>query len=254
MASVWTIKSWQGPASWQSTRSSALFWASRLIDITGRPIEITSDLITHVDYAFAIFHFPLLSFQSEAADGLHSGIQRRDRPERNCVGILAARYFANAPRGGVSPGKKRRFRFRQFVRRRMNDRSPHVTLKFERILQGGGMQSDGNWSSVRLVPGKAARPRHVHFQLGHLRRLWHRLSDRPLCNRTECLGSGELILPIVSRLTLSPLYYFLLLLPPPPPLSLFALVFKAVFRLRVIARRMSRDHFRAEGKHNEGQW
>lgn len=55
------------------------------------------------------------------------------------------------------------------------------------------MQSAGDRSSIRLVPGRAAGPRHVHFQLGHLRWLRHRLSGRSLRARTERLGPGELI-------------------------------------------------------------
>jgi len=45
-----------------------------------------------------------LSFQGKTADSLHSDIQRRDHPERGRDEILAARYSANDPGSGVSPG------------------------------------------------------------------------------------------------------------------------------------------------------
>lgn len=153
-------------------------------------------LITRVESSLHLTFF-FLSFQSEAADDLHCDIQHRDRFERVCAEVLATRYFANDPGGGVSHGNKdvsasgHSVICKRMKRVTIDRAATCVTVKFERILQGGGMQSSGNWSSVRLVCGRAAGPRHGHFQLGHLRRLWHRLSDRPLCYRTECLGSGE---------------------------------------------------------------
>lgn len=89
-------------------------------------------------------------------------------------------------------------RERQWVRVRWR----RVLIKSERILQRGGMQSDGDRSSVRLVPGRTTGPRHVYFQLGHLRRFRDRLSGRSLHYRAERLGFGELF-PLLLLL-----YYF----------------------------------------------